>query len=358
MAASVRFVDADGFTTIVTENWPNAFAGLNQQPRKFGVENNGTRVLGNSPGPANGFQMAILPVGTNDGSTELRIIGDISTLSPPWGLTTALGGSGATFGATGVYGWKVTALNANGETIGSFEATFNVSDTTKKVILTWNNPSGTTVNKVYRTPTPGTYSGSTLVASFAAATTYTDTGSAASAGVPPSQNTTGDWFQSTPTQAGGGTFAAGTYFWTIAAYDSTGVLLAISHESTLTVTLNNKVTLAWPAVTGAATYSVFRTTGAGVYPNPSLVVSGLAVLTFVDTGAATVAPGLTNPQSTTLQSFGFAPAGLSTQTSPITIYTGNLAIGQQFFFWVNRVVGGAVAESGNPRSGLTTAQEF
>ncbi len=359
MAASGQYLDSDGATALFVENWINAFAGANNQPRKFGFINNGTRVLGNSPGPAAGFQVAVQQVGQNDGSTQVRIIADLSTLSRPFGLAAALGGGGGAWGATGTYGWKVTALNAVGETVGSFEATFNVTDMTKQVALTWTTISGATSYKVYRTPTPGTYGASTLIATLGATGSYNDTGSAGSAGAPPAQNTSGDWKQSTPAASGGGAFAAGTYFWTVAAYDSTGVLLAISRESTLAVTLNQQVALAWPAVFGAATYSVFRTTTGGSYPAPSTVATGVTGTTFTDTGAAATGAGLTNPLSITLlQSFGFAPAGLAAQTQPITVYSGNLGIGQEFFFWVNRVVPGATPESGNTRAANLIAQEF
>ena len=46
MAASARNLDSDGATTITLENWADAFAGVTQTPKKFGVENTGTRKLG------------------------------------------------------------------------------------------------------------------------------------------------------------------------------------------------------------------------------------------------------------------------------------------------------------------------
>jgi hypothetical protein len=191
MAAGARDLDSDGFTTIVQENWPDIFAGTTGTAKKFGFENNGDRPLGATPGPATGLEIAIVQVGANDGSAMLRIGLDTVTLSQPWSMAAALGPAGGVWGSTGTRGWKITALNATGETIQSFEVTFNVTDTSKKVTLTWVNPPGTTQNKVYRTDTPGTYGATSRRATIAVTTTYDDDGAALSAGQPPSENTSG-----------------------------------------------------------------------------------------------------------------------------------------------------------------------
>ncbi len=124
MSESIRVVDNDGNTTLNGEHWPDAFAGENQVARKFAIENNGTRPLGASPGPAAGMQIAIQQVinsdaSINDGSTMLRIGADTATLSPPFSLLAVLGptADGGVWGSIGTRGYRVTALNANGETI-------------------------------------------------------------------------------------------------------------------------------------------------------------------------------------------------------------------------------------------------
>ena len=170
MAASARNLDSDGATTITLENWADAFAGVTQTPKKFGVENTGTRKLGFPL--TTGLEEAIIQNGLNDGASELRIGLDTATLSQPWAM-------------------KVTAVNATGETIQSFEVTFNPVDVTKKVTLGWANPAGTTRNRIYRTGTPGTYVTPSLRADILAATTFDDDGGALSAGAPPASNTTG-----------------------------------------------------------------------------------------------------------------------------------------------------------------------
>jgi len=356
MAASVRQVDQDGFTTLTGFTWPDAFAGVNQQPHKFAFENNGTRVLGTSPGPApNGLQVEIDAVGSNDGFTELRIATDTVTLSPPFGLTAILASAtGGAFGATGTYGYKVTAFNGNGETIGSFEATFNVGAVANQVLLTWTTIPGATGYKVYRTPTPGSYGAATLLATLGSTGTFTDAGAATTTGTPPSVNQSGSWLLSAVLAGAGGVWSGtGNKFWTLVAFDSTGVVISVSTEAVFNVTdTTKKVTLSWANVPAAASYTLYRSTTSGSYPSPSIVTTLTAgTTTFTDSGAAT-----TVGANTFLNSFGIPPT--LTNTLPITVFSGNLAIGQQFFFWVNRVVPSGTPESGNPRTALITIKEF
>lgn len=106
-------------------------------------------------------------------------------LAAPSGLGAAANVGGGTFGAN-TYFWKITATNANGETIGSNEATVAVA-ANGTATLTWNaNPAGTTGIKVYR----GTASNgeNVLVATLGNVVTYTDTGSAGTAASPPASS--------------------------------------------------------------------------------------------------------------------------------------------------------------------------
>lgn len=98
--------------------------------------------------------------------------------------------STATTGGTllaGTWYYKVTATNSAGETIASNEISQVTTGTTSTVTLNWALVAGATGYKVYRGATPGgenTYftiaSGSTI--------TYTDTGTAGTAGSPPATN--------------------------------------------------------------------------------------------------------------------------------------------------------------------------
>ena len=89
----------------------------------------------------------------------------------------------------------------------------------------------------------------------------------------------------------GGTLATSTYFYVITALDGAGGETTVSNEVSVAVTLGQKVTLTWTAVTNAYGYNVYRGLIAG--GELLLVGTGLPVLaptvTFLDTGAATAA---------------------------------------------------------------------
>lgn len=97
-------------------------------------------------------------------------------------------------------------------------------------------------------------------------------------------------FTATPV-VGGGTFAAGTFFWKITALTAAGETNG-SAEATAAIVLNGSANLAWTAVPGATGYKIYRSTATGGSSvSPSLVttvVSG-ATVAFTDTGAATTA---------------------------------------------------------------------
>ncbi len=358
MPASIRTLDNDGFTTLFSENWPDAFAGTNQVARKFGIESNGNRVLGASPGPALGLQILIRSVinpdnSVNDGASELRIAADTVTLSPPYTLVATLGptADGGVWGTTGIRGYRISALNANGETIGSFEATINVDDVTKRVTLTWTTIAGATGYKVYRTAVPGTYTSPALRATLGVTGTYVDDGSATSTGTVAVANTTGGWKLTLTLSAGGagGVWAGtGNKYYRLVAYDVTGVEIANSLEATINVDdVTKKVTIAWSAVPGVDHYKLFRSGVSGSYTAAFRVQLGSGVTSYIDDGTATTAPDLT-----TTPSYGIPPTlGLG----PLALV--NLAIGQQTFYWVNRIIGGATPEVGNPRAAIISLRE-
>lgn len=106
-------------------------------------------------------------------------------LNAPGTVTPAPSTTGGTL-ATGTYYYKVTAINASGETQASPEATAAVTGPTGSVVLTWSAITGATSYKIYR----GTVAGAENVYYTSAGATYTDTGAASSAGSPPSTNTT------------------------------------------------------------------------------------------------------------------------------------------------------------------------
>jgi hypothetical protein len=96
--------------------------------------------------------------------------------------------SGGTL-AAGTYFWKITAINASGETVGSNEVTATTTGATSSQPLSWVAITGSTGFKVYR----GTVAGAenVLVTTLGLVTSYTDTGSAGTAGTVPSVGSTG-----------------------------------------------------------------------------------------------------------------------------------------------------------------------
>lgn len=206
MAALVRHLSANGRTAISQQNWPTIVSDILEAvstPLKFAIENRGDRVLGAAP--FSGLFLTIEQVGANDGHLYYFTAYDASgTLSRPWGDTpngapeAAVGasGDGGVWSGTGLKGVVVTAVNAMGETIASVEATFQITATTQRVTIQWEEVPGAEGYRVYVTGTPGNYSGDHLVADESdldeqGSTTLVYDGTAAEPGAPPTENTTG-----------------------------------------------------------------------------------------------------------------------------------------------------------------------
>jgi hypothetical protein len=348
MAASVIFQAADGVTQIIgVFAFPDAIAGKSTAPVKFAFQSTSDRVLNN-------VTATLVAVGQNDGANQTRIAQDTTTLSVPYGVTATLGavGSGGLWGTPGTRGFRITALNANGETIGSGEVSVTIDVATKKVTLAWTAVTGATGYNVYDTDTPGTYPASSLRATLAAVTTYDDLGGARSAGAPPAFNSTGGWVTTlvlSAPGAGGVWLSTGVRYYRVAAYDTTGVAIGSSTENSVNVDVVTKnVTVSWVSFPSAAYYQVFRTISSGSYPNPAAVGGTTTGLTLLDSGAATGTGALTIATS-----YGIPPSIFGTGA----LLLGNVAINQQMFFWVTRVVPSGTPEAGNPRLANVTVQE-
>lgn len=85
------------------------------------------------------------------------------------------------------------------------------------------------------------------------------------------------------TEAAGGTFTAGTYFWKVSALIGASESVG-SNEVTATLIADDSKHLSWAAVSGATGYKVYRGTAAGA--ENTLVATLGAVLTYEDTGVA------------------------------------------------------------------------
>lgn len=104
------------------------------------------------------------------------------------GVTATTGG---TF-AGGTYYWKITAVDGQGETLGSNEVTttFDAIATTSSQALSWTDVDGAQLYKLYRGT--ATNAQDTLVITVGEATTsYTDTGTAGAPATVPTESTAG-----------------------------------------------------------------------------------------------------------------------------------------------------------------------
>lgn len=88
--------------------------------------------------------------------------------------------------ASNTYYYKITALDAAGETVGSTEVSATTTGTTSSVALTWTAVSGATSYKIYK----GTTSNGENAYFTSGTASFTDTGTAGIAGTVPGSNTT------------------------------------------------------------------------------------------------------------------------------------------------------------------------
>jgi hypothetical protein len=208
MSTALKHLSSDGASLISGYDWGTVQAGAAVIARKFGLENTSDRVLGGAA-----LLMALAAVAGNDGSDFFQCALDTATISRPFNLAASVGGSGGTWGGTGLVYYVLTATNAAGQTVASAEIAANVDTDTKKVTLTWDEVTGATGYKLYRSTTSGTYTTPALrtTISSGGTLTFVDDGSACGAGSPPSANTTGGAASAygTPPSAGPGPLSFG-----------------------------------------------------------------------------------------------------------------------------------------------------
>jgi len=116
--------------------------------------------------------------------SRVSVIDDSTTLAAPTGVTATGSGTGGTLAAATYY-YKVTAVNAQGETVGSSEVNATTTGTTSSVSIAWTAVTGATSYKIYKGTTTGVYT-----AYFTdSASPFVDTGVAGTAGTIPTSNT-------------------------------------------------------------------------------------------------------------------------------------------------------------------------
>jgi len=141
--------------------------------------------LGNTPVTNDYVQNTDYTVDTVDTPGNINWSANDVLLPPTFNAPTQQ--AGGSFAANTYY-WVVTAVNGNGETIASTQATLAVS-LNNEVLLSWNTIAGATSYNLYRSTSSGSYVSPALVATGIRATNYTDTGAALSAGAPPNSST-------------------------------------------------------------------------------------------------------------------------------------------------------------------------
>ncbi|MBA2751596.1 MAG: baseplate J/gp47 family protein [Actinobacteria bacterium] len=119
------------------------------------------------------------------GNELVGYTGFTAGLSAPTGVTATPSASGGTL-ASGTYYYKVSALNALGETIASAEVSAVVVGPTGSVSIAWGAVTGATSYRIYR----GTAAGAENTYYTDAATPFVDTGAAGTAGTPRTTNGT------------------------------------------------------------------------------------------------------------------------------------------------------------------------
>jgi len=209
--------------------------------------------------------------------------------------------------AAATYYYKATAINAVGETIGSNEVSIATTGTTSTVGLSWAAITGATGYKIYRATVAGGESTSpALVETLGAVTTYTDTGTAVSAGAVPATNTTATTTNTVTVNWGAVAGATGYKVYgrtdagellmasvgAVTTWTDTGAVTPAGAlpASNTTATNTNTVGLSWAAITGATGYKIYRATATGGQStSPALVASVGAVTTYTDTGTAVTA---------------------------------------------------------------------
>jgi hypothetical protein len=194
------------------------------------------------------------PSGSPPGSNGAGVDPPIVTLLPA-----SLGG----ILATDTYYYKVTAVNANGETTGN-EVSCAVTGPTGSVALSWNSVPTATSYSVYRGTSSG---GENLKIVNVTTTSYTDYGGLHTSASPPSSNTAG---LTPPTMTAslsyqyGSVIGTGTFYYKATAYTTTGETNAGSEVSvTVPSPGNYSVFITVNTVAGASGYKIYRGTSSG-----------------------------------------------------------------------------------------------
>jgi hypothetical protein len=241
------------FNGLVQLSWP-ALPGATSYRIYRGTISNGQSVYYTSPTSSYLDTGAWGTSGSVPGSNTTQV-------SAPGTVTPTGSTTGGTLAAATYY-YKVTALNAVGETTGSSEANVTTTGSTSSVALAWAAVAGASSYRIYR----GTSASGENVYYTSSVNSFTDTNATSTSGSVPGSNTTQVSAPGTITpavSAVGGFLPAGTYFYKITAVNAVGETTPSSEASATTVGNTSSILLTWATVPGAVSYSIYRGTTTG-----------------------------------------------------------------------------------------------
>lgn len=205
MAQQGLYLNNDGYTQISSKDFGNILSGNNSVARKFFVWNDKNRAVT--------LQGSIVQVGNSDMYNFIKWAWCPNTLGCPSGIVLSLVAGGALVVDTTYY-YKITALNATGQTTGSIEKSIIPTAGNQSIKLDWNTVTGATQYKIYRSVVQGSYTDAYIDTVNAPTVTYTDVGVTTSAPSIPIENTTAG---AAPNYGIAPTLAAGTLSVTLLA---------------------------------------------------------------------------------------------------------------------------------------------
>lgn len=135
---------------------------------------------------------------------------------------------------------------------------------------------------------------------------------------------------------------------------------APSDEVTFTIDDTTKKGLySWALMPGATGYKIYRTNTPGTYGASSLIgtIGSGGILSFVDDGSTPSAgqPPTANTTGGSGPTYGTPPPDINFGTAALSV--GNMAIGQQYFYWEKRIAPAGTPETGNPRVAYIAGRE-
>ena len=262
------------------------------------------------PDTASGFVKNALyggPAWIALGGSPVLAAPDYISLAPPTINTATIvpstlvgtpSGTGGTF-AAGTYYWTMTATTAAGESIRGNEITATLSGSTSSNALTWTQVQGAVGYKIYRGTSPGAEGTLVTTIGSGATVSYTDTGTAGTAGQPSVVNNATILAPASLAVTGsttGGVLPIATDYWVLTALTAQGETTR-SNEVTATLTTNTSSgALTWSATSGASGYRLYRGTVAGAEGWLAAYIPSGATTSFTDTGVSVEATALTSHQ--------------------------------------------------------------